>query len=143
MVQPNHPDYPKPTSAAVTEVMKANKRTNTKPEVLIRSSLHRLGYRFRKDLAIKAENRKPRPDIVFTKKKVAVFIDGCFWHYCPQHGHIPKSNVKYWDAKLKRNAHRDSLDTKDLQRAGWTVLRIWEHTPIDKAVDEIVKSLSM
>lgn len=94
-MQPKDPDYPRPTSVLITGIMKANKRANTKPEILIRSSLHKLGYRFRKDFLIKVNNRAIRPDIVFTKYKIAIFVDGCFWHLCPQHGHIPKSNIRY------------------------------------------------
>ncbi len=142
MIRPDHPDYPRPSSAAVTAAMKGNRRANTKPEALIRASLHRLGYRFRKDTIIKIDKIKPRPDIIFPQKKVAVFIDGCFWHYCPEHGHIPKSNVQYWQPKLKRNKERDRENTNALTANGWTVLRIWEHTPIKLAVSQIIRTLT-
>jgi DNA mismatch endonuclease (patch repair protein) len=107
----------------------------------IRSSLHCAGFRFRKDLLIRTEERKCRPDVVFTRVKLAVFIDGCFWHLCPQHGHIPTTNMSYWESKLKKNIERDALDTAALERSGWKVLRIWEHTPVQEASDMIIAIL--
>lgn len=140
-MQPKDPGYPRPTSVLITGIMKANKRANTKPEILIRSSLHKLGYRFRKDFLIRVSNRAIRPDIVFTKYKIAIFVDGCFWHLCPQHGHIPKSNIHYWEPKLNKNAVRDRADTNLLKFEGWQVLRIWEHTPSQEAVQLILSFL--
>jgi DNA mismatch endonuclease (patch repair protein) len=140
-MQPTHPNYPYPSSPNVTSVMRANKRADTKPEVSIRSYLHRLGLRFRKDMPIKTEMRTCRPDIIFTKQKVVIFVDGCFWHSCPLHGHAPKANEFYWKKKLKRNVERDGLDTKSLTEEGWIVIRIWEHIGVDKAVKQIVAQL--
>lgn len=136
-------EYPEPASPAVTAAMKGNRRSDTKPEVLIRSELHRAGYRFRKDLRIEIEGeaRSPRPDIIFTKKKLAVFIDGCYWHYCPEHGRLPKHNTAYWRAKFRRNRERDQQDKNALADAGWTVLRIWEHEPVPRAVEAIKEVL--
>lgn len=94
------PPVPEASSETIRASMKSNRRVDTKPEALIRSILHRRGCRFRKDMLLKYEGGQVRPDIVFTRQRVAVFIDGCFWHMCPEHGHIPKSNVKYWKAKL-------------------------------------------
>lgn len=142
MSHPKDSDYPQPSSMAVTAVMKANKRSDTKPEVAIRSQLHRMGLRFRKDFIIKIEGRNCRPDIVFTKAKLIIFIDGCFWHFCPKHGHIPKSNIHYWEPKLNKNKERDKSDTQLLTEHGWTVLRIWEHVPIQEAVDIISDQLN-
>jgi DNA mismatch endonuclease (patch repair protein) len=88
--------YPFPTSAAVTANMKANRRTDTKPELALRAALHALGYRYRKDFRLDLPLRRVRPDVAFTRRKVAVFIDGCFWHACPEHGSKPKSNEWYW-----------------------------------------------
>lgn len=131
-------------SKATSAKMKANKRANTKPEMLVRSELHRMGLRFRIDHVIKTDGRKCRPDIVFTRIKLAVFIDGCFWHLCPDHGHIPKSNISYWETKLKRNCERDALDTIALENCGWNVLRIWEHFSIQEAIKMIIsKRLSL
>jgi len=135
--------HPGSTSSSATAANKGNVRSNTKPEVKIRSLLQRCGYRFRKDLFIKLNDiEKARPDIVFTKKKVAVFIDGCFWHFCPLHGKIPQSNILYWIPKLEGNVQRDRLTDNALQTTGWTVLRIWEHEKIEDAVEKIIKTVN-
>lgn len=68
-----------------------------------------------------------RPDFVFPKKRVVVFVDGCFWHYCPLHGNLPKGNNGFWSIKLANNVKRDKLVTKTLRDQGWSVLRVWEH----------------
>lgn len=134
-------NYPYPSSQAVSSVMKANKRANTKPEIAIRKGLHRLGYRFRKDYVLRVQGRRCRPDIVFTRKKVAIFVDGCFWHSCPIHGHTPRANVSYWKSKFERNALRDELDTDALKSNGWKVIRIWEHCNVEEALQIIQSSL--
>lgn len=126
---------------AVTKAMRGNKRRDTKPEIMIRSRLHKLGLRFRKDFLIIAKGRKCRPDIVFQRHKLAIFIDGCFWHFCPAHGRIPQSNSKYWEAKFTRNVARDRLDNDALTEQGWKVLRLWEHVAPEEAVHTIVKKL--
>jgi DNA mismatch endonuclease (patch repair protein) len=105
--------------------------------VRLRSALHRDGLRFRKNVLLRVEGLAVRPDIVFPGRRVAVFVDGCFWHRCPQHGESPRSNVSYWEAKLARNAARDHAVNTALTAAGWRVVRIWEHTPVDDAVVEI------
>ena len=88
--------------------MRANRRTDTKPELALRHALHRLGYRYRKDLRLDLDGgARVRPDIVFTARKLAVFVDGCFWHACPEHGSKPKNNEWYWSPKLARNVERD------------------------------------
>jgi DNA mismatch endonuclease (patch repair protein) len=122
--------------------MQAIRRADTKPEVALRSALHRLGYRFRKDHRIKTSIRWVRPDIVFTKQRVAVFVDGCFWHGCPEHGHIPTRNVSYWLPKLNRNRARDAEVDELLGEAGWCVTRIWEHELTIDAVDLVARTLA-
>ena len=82
-----------------------------------------------------------RPDIVFTRQRVAVFIDGCFWHRCPEHGNSPRANTAYWEAKLERNVARDERVDRALQAAGWTVLRLWEHLKPEEAIGRIVAAL--
>lgn len=123
--------------------MKGNRRSDTRPEKLLRSELHKRGMRFRKDLPIDVgESRHPRPDIVFTRRKVAVFLDGCFWHLCPVHGRIPGGkNSSYWKAKLEGNRERDQRDTELLVRSGWRVVRIWEHELLCDAVDAVEAAL--
>ncbi|HET7484940.1 MAG TPA: very short patch repair endonuclease [Solirubrobacterales bacterium] len=113
--------------------MRANRRVNTTPELALRSELHRLGLRFRKDLLLKLGAGRVRPDIVFTRSKVAVFVDGCFWHLCPEHGQIPKANRAYWEPKLVRNVERDRRNDVALIEDGWRVLRFFEHVPIQDA----------
>ncbi len=121
--------------------MAAIRRRDTKPEVRIRSTLHRLGYRFRKDHPIRIEEKVVRPDIAFTKRRVAVFVDGCFWHSCPEHGHRPRVNDEYWSPKLAGNALRDRAQTAALQSQGWIVLRFWEHEAEEDVVARIREAI--
>jgi DNA mismatch endonuclease Vsr len=107
--------------------MRRNLRSGTRPEVLVRSELHRRGLRFRKDLPLRLPDRVVRPDIVFTRARLAVFIDGCFWHACPIHGNQPRTNIDYWGPKLAGNVARDRAVDAALVAAGWQVLRVWEH----------------
>ncbi len=86
--------------------------------------------------------RRVRPDIAFTARKVAVFVDGCFWHACPQHGSKPRSNEWYWGPKLLKNVERDRVNDAALILAGWTVVRLWEHVPVDEAVATVVTALT-
>jgi DNA mismatch endonuclease, patch repair protein len=123
--------------------MRANRRTDTKPELALRSALHRRGYRFRKDHRLDlSDGARVRPDIAFTARKVAVFVDGCFWHACPQHGRNPTVNEWYWAPKLRRNIERDRAADAALAAAGWQVVRIWEHEPLAAAVDAVIAALS-
>ena len=119
--------------------MRAIRRTNTKPEIALRSALHRQGYRFRKDLRLVLnEGAKVRPDIAFTARRVAVFVDGCFWHACPQHGSKPRANDWYWTPKLARNVERDRAADQTLASAGWHVVRIWEHESLEQALAAVI-----
>ena len=114
--------------------MRANRQRDTKPEVAVRSLLHARGLRFRKHYAINLPARTVSPDIVFSKQKVAVFVDGCFWHACPTHGNLPRANTTYWKPKLERNVQRDRAVDAALHAAGWWVVRAWEHeAPADVA----------
>lgn len=122
--------------------MAAIRRRDTKPEVKLRSALHRLGYRFRKDHPIRVEGKLIRPDVAFTKRRVAVFIDGCFWHSCPEHGRRPSVNGEYWSPKLEGNVKRDHSQTAALQSAGWTVLRFWEHETIEITLETIENAVA-
>jgi DNA mismatch endonuclease, patch repair protein len=132
-------DYPHPATEGRAANMRANRRTDTKPELALRRALHRLGYRYRKDFRLDLDGgRRVRPDIVFTARKVAVFVDGFFWHACPDHGSKPRNNEWYWSPKLARNAERDQLNNDALKQAGWTVVRLWEHVPLDEAIDTVI-----
>ena len=124
-------------------MMKANRRVDTKPEIALRSALHRAGLRFRKDLCVGVGGRSPRPDVVFTRVKVAVFLDGCFWHLCPEHGRVPKgNNPEYWRRKLRGNRERDAEDTASLAAEGWRVVRIWEHEQVTTAVERVLVAVA-
>lgn len=119
--------YPVATSEAVAARMRSNRRRDSGPELALRAQLHRLGLRFRVDLAIRTPARVVRPDVVFTRARLAVFVDGCFWHCCPEHGNVPRANSGYWRPKLERNVARDRAVDEALAHAGWRVLRAWEH----------------
>jgi DNA mismatch endonuclease (patch repair protein) len=124
---------PTPTSRGASAVGRGNRGRDTAPEMAVRQALHRQGLRYRVGLRLSLPAGAVRPDIVFIRQRVAVFIDGCFWHGCPQHGTRPRSNRRYWDAKLARNRARDKRDTARLEAAGWRVLRVWEHVDAEVA----------
>lgn len=117
--------------------MKANRRVDTKPERVIRSLLHARGLRFRKDYPVEVGGLRVRPDIVFTRARVAVFIDGCFWHHCPEHGETPVANRAFWEQKFARNQARDRRVDHALREDDWIVLRLWEHEAPEAVADEI------
>ncbi|WP_433490601.1 very short patch repair endonuclease [Nocardia grenadensis] len=125
---------PPPLNEGRSRNMRANRRADTKPELALRRALHAQGYRYRKDLLLRLDGGvRVRPDVVFTSRKVAVFVDGCFWHVCPQHGRQPTTNDWYWAPKLRRNVERDRLADQALRAAGWVVIRVWEHEPAVEA----------
>ncbi|HCT76136.1 MAG TPA: very short patch repair endonuclease [Micromonosporaceae bacterium] len=133
--------HPPPLNPGRSRNMQAIRRTDTKPEIALRSALHSLGYRYRKDLRLDLGHLKVRPDIVFTARKVAVFVDGCFWHVCPEHGRQPTVNDWYWAPKLRRTMDRDAAATAALRDAGWQVVRLWEHESLEVAVDAVVAAV--
>lgn len=116
--------------------MQANRSRDTGPELAVRRLVHAMGLRYR--VAIRPiPSVRRTADLVFTRKRVAVFIDGCFWHGCPEHHRKPRANAEYWSAKVARNRQRDEDTDAILTSAGWTVLRFWTH--IDPA--EIAESV--
>lgn len=133
--------HPQPLNEGRSRNMRAIRRTDTKPEIRLRALLHSQGFRFRKDLRIDLHNVRVRPDIVFTRKRVAVFVDGCFWHICPIHGRQPEVNGWYWAPKLRRTMERDKAANEALEAADWIVVRVWEHEPVDEAVQRIAAIL--
>lgn len=117
---------PPASSASVRRCMQANGRRDTRNEVALRSALHRLGLRFRKDVLLRLPGTRVRPDVVFGSAKLAVFADGCWWHGCSECRHkTPRS--EWWITKLRGNAERDRRVDEALRHAGWEVVRVWEH----------------
>ena len=116
--------------------MRAQRSRNTSIELALRSDLHRRGLRYRVHRRpIKGVNREV--DIVFGPAKVAVFVDGCFWHACPVHKTIPGSNRDWWKTKLERNRSRDLETDRILRESGWAVIRVWEHEDVHQAATRI------
>jgi DNA mismatch endonuclease, patch repair protein len=124
---------PKPSSRSVSAQMSRMPRSDTGPELALRSALHRRGLRFR----VNDRSLPGRPDIVLTRARVAVFVDGCFWHACPEHGVLPESNRDWWRAKLERNVERDREKDAALEELGWLTVHVWEHEDIPGAADVI------
>lgn len=106
--------------------MVGNRGRDTKPELLVRGQLFRLGLRFRVDFRAEKDLNR-RADIAFPRAKLAVMIDGCFWHGCPTHYRPSYKNANYWSSKIARNKDRDADTNARLRNAGWLVLRFWEH----------------
>jgi len=117
--------------------MQGNRKRDTRPELALRSELHRRGLRYRVD-ASPLPGLRCRADVVFTRLQVAVFIDGCFWHGCPEHGTKPNTNASYWQAKIGRNVERDRRNDARLSKEGWTVIRVWEHEDPTVAARRII-----
>lgn len=135
--------YPQPSSAAATAVMKGNRKRDTGPEVALRSVLHRAGLRFRCDYSIRVPSRRPvRVDIAFTRARLAVFVDGCFWHSCPEHSNLPRANRSYWEPKLARNVQRDAETGTALAALGWRIIRVWEHEHPNEAAERVRQALA-
>lgn len=115
-----------PSSALVSAQMSRHPTRNTGPELAIRRALHAAGYRYRVQYPVPGMPRRTI-DVAFTRKRLAVFIDGCFWHGCDEHRGIPSSNSEWWRAKLARNKERDIETAGHLNVLGWGVVRVWEH----------------
>lgn len=129
------------SSAAARAVMRGNKGQDTKPEMKVRSALHRRGLRFRVHARPLADLRRTA-DVVFRPARVAVFVDGCFWHGCPEHGTQPSSNRAYWSPKIARNRERDRETDALLRDAGWFPVRVWEHEDVGDAVERIADAVA-
>ena len=130
--------YPEATSSEVSARMRRNRRRDSRPELALRRELHRRGLRFRVDMPVRVPGRLVRPDVVFTRARLAVFVDGCFWHCCPEHGNVPQANSAYWRPKLARNVARDRAVESALSSAGWRVLRAWEHEPTEAVAERVI-----
>lgn len=131
---PDESDGPRASSAEVARRMRAQPRRDTAPELAIRRELFSRGLRYRVDF--RAVGRR-RVDIAFTRRKVAVFVDGCFWHSCPAHRTSPRSNAEWWRRKLDANVRRDRDTDAELEAHGWLVVRVWEHENPAEAASRI------
>lgn len=119
-------DRPRASSLVVLARMKQQARSDTRPELLVRRALHARGLRYLLQVRVPGQPRRTI-DICFPRYKVAIFIDGCFWHGCPKHATDPDAHKEWWQQKLARNRQRDSETTNHLTNLGWTVLRFWSH----------------
>jgi DNA mismatch endonuclease (patch repair protein) len=124
------------SSPAVRAAMKANRSRDTKPELALRSAIHRLGLRYRVD-APPVQGLRRRADLVFTRARVAVFSDGCYWHGCPDHYRAARRNDEFWSDKISKNCQRDRDTDAKLLAAGWLVIRVWEHEDPGEAAEHI------
>ena len=125
---------------ARARIMRSIKRDDTKIEIKVKKALFGLGYRYRKNVT----GYLGSPDILFRQKKVAIFLDSCFWHACPLHFRRPKSNIEYWDKKIEKNKQRDNKINKYYKENDWVLLRFWEHSVennFDSVISEITKAL--
>lgn len=127
---------PAPSSDAVRDRLRRQRTRDTAPELAIRRRLHALGLRYRVDVAPLPELRR-RADVVFPRARVALFVDGCFWHRCPDCDLRPKANGPWWERKLDANTRRDADTDERLTSAGWTVIRVWEHEDPSQAAARV------
>ncbi|MBI2186568.1 MAG: DNA mismatch endonuclease Vsr [Acidobacteria bacterium] len=128
---------PSASSPEVRRRMQVTRRRDTPGELALRAALHALGLRYRIDGALPDTRR--RADIAFFSLRVAVFVDGCFWHGCPEHGTWPKTNAEWWRTKIKGNVERDRDTDVRLRSAGWTVMRFWAHDDMKAAAKRVAQ----
>jgi DNA mismatch endonuclease, patch repair protein len=124
------------TDAATSARLSKQRRRDTKPEIALRRELHRRGLRYFVDRA-PVKGMRRRADVVFPRRKLAVYVDGCFWHSCPVHATKPRNNAQWWADKLAANVARDRNTDERLDAEGWTVLRVWEHESAVDAADKV------
>ncbi|WP_442914469.1 very short patch repair endonuclease [Kribbella sp. NBC_01484] len=132
---------PDPLNDLTRRRMRSQVRRDTRPELALRSELHALGFRFRVDYAPEVDLRS-RGDIVFTRRRLVVFVDGCFWHGCPEHATAPKNNAGWWRQKIRANQERDRRTDSALESRGWQVIRVWEHERAIEAARRIASILA-
>ncbi len=129
-----------PSSAGVSGRMSRQRRRDTAPEVALRRLLHAAGLRYRVAWPIPGMRRRT-VDIAFTRAHVAVFVDGCFWHSCPEHATSPQANSEWWRAKLATNRARDAQTNAHLEGLGWTAVRVWEHETATAAAERVIQAV--
>lgn len=125
-----------PSSKDASRRMKKVRQTGTAAEMELRRALHARGLRYRVDAPVLPDKRR-RVDIAFSSARVAVFVDGCFWHGCPDHATWPASNADFWRQKIETNQRRDRDTDAQLRKAGWQVLRVWEHENAAQAATRV------
>jgi DNA mismatch endonuclease (patch repair protein) len=130
---------PEASSPEALRRMKRQRRFDTRPEIAIRRLVHAKGLRYRVDAVLPVVGVRRRADMLFGRSKVAVFVDGCYWHSCPDHGTKPKANAEWWAEKLAANVSRDRDTDRRLAAVGWAVLRIWEHEEAESTAQKIDK----
>lgn len=128
------------SSDATRRSMQGNRGRDTKPELAVRSAVHRRGIRYRVSVRPQPEFARTA-DLVLRKTRIAVFVDGCFWHGCPDHRTQPATNSRFWADKIARNIERDTETTEYLQQSGWTVLRFWEHEDPEAVADRVQQAV--
>ncbi|MET7961474.1 very short patch repair endonuclease [Micromonospora zamorensis] len=128
------------SSPATRRAMQGNRSRDTTPELALRRALHALGLRYRVCAQPLPELRR-KVDIVFRPSRVAIEVYGCFWHGCPQHHRRPTANNEYWQAKINRNADRDRQTRRELERAGWLLIVVWEHDDVAEATSRIAEAV--
>lgn len=130
----------KPSSPEASARLARVRQKDTAAELRLRRTLHARGLRYRLHVPLLEKPRRVA-DIVFRRRKLAIFVDGCFWHGCPQHGTSSKSNADFWRDKIETNKKRDLDTNQRLTAAGWRVLRVWEHEDAEDAADRIMEAL--
>ncbi|MEW8384299.1 MAG: very short patch repair endonuclease [Candidatus Thiodiazotropha taylori] len=129
-----------PSSEAASHRMSRTGRRDTTAEMRVRRLLHAAGLRYRVDYQVLNRPRR-KADIAFTRIRVAVFIDGCYWHGCPEHGTWPKANAGFWRKKIETNRERDQDTNSRLEAEGWQVIRVWEHENPAEAANRIIDAV--
>lgn len=134
------PPHPGPANEVIARTLSGVGHADTRPELALRRILHARGLRYRVNHPVPTRPRRSI-DIAFTRAKVAIFIDGCFWHGCPDHCRTPKSNREWWENKIATNQERDKDTTTILRTEGWQVLRFWEHEPPQDAAATVLAAI--
>ena len=127
-------ELPVPKNAMVSAQMRRMPRSSTQLELSLRRALHANGLRF----TVNRRDLPGTPDVVLSRAKLAVFVDGCFWHGCTEHGVVPKNNARWWTLKLAGNADRDRRKDEELRQLGWAPVHFWEHESVDEMVDVVL-----
>lgn len=129
-------EWAAPRDPATSARMRRQRRRDTQAELAVRRCLHSMGFRYRLHVAVPGRARRTI-DVAFPGPRVAVFVDGCFWHACPDHASWPKDNATVWQAKLEANVARDRQTDQVLREHGWEVVRIWEHEVPEEAARRV------